>query len=288
MLAYRLLPDTLKSPSYMHLKILDVKELSFEEREGVEFHELSDIAYRDGTLFGVSDRGYLYKMQLMLERDKIKDIVLLQRWKLKGKRRKKLKKKRRDAEGLAFFHKNLLISFERKHRVDIYDLHGEKLQKADIHTKLQNRDNYIKANKGLESVAYSEKYGIVTAPERPLQGEDASIHTIYGKDVLWRFRYDGSITAVEFRDDHRLLVLLRKFNYFTRRRISTLLSLDLRGCEATLCQIEKLAVFDSDEGFHLDNFEGLTKISKNRYLMISDDNGSFLQKTLVVLFAIRD
>jgi hypothetical protein len=43
---------------------------------------------------------------------------------------------------------------------------------------------------------------------------------------------------------------------------------------------------DSQKGWHIDNFEGLTKVGKNLYLMVSDDNESIFQKTLFVLFEL--
>ena len=55
-----------------------------------------------------------------------------------------------------------------------------------------------------------------------------------------------------------------------------------------VCQSELLAKLDSIKGWHIDNFEGLCKVGKNRYLMISDDNGSLFQKTLLVLFEIMN
>ena len=84
----------------------------------------------------------------------------------------------------------------------------------------------------------------------------------------------------------RVLVLLREFNKFSRKRVTTLCEVNLNKCKRGICQSEILARLDSSDGWHLDNFEGLTKVGKNRYLMISDDNGSFLQKTLLVLFEI--
>jgi hypothetical protein len=65
-------------------------------------------------------------------------------------------------------------------------------------------------------------------------------------------------------------------------------SVDLNNCNKHhVCKSKYLAAFDSYKGWHIDNFEGLTKVGKNRFLMISDDNDSFFQKTLLVLFEIR-
>jgi hypothetical protein len=59
-------------------------------------------------------------------------------------------------------------------------------------------------------------------------------------------------------------------------------------CETEVCPARLLAFMKSSEGWTLDNFEGLTHIKDNIYMMVSDDNGSFLQKCIVVLFEIKN
>jgi len=54
-----------------------------------------------------------------------------------------------------------------------------------------------------------------------------------------------------------------------------------------ICKSETLAKLDSADGWRLDNSEGLTRVDKNRYLMVSDDNENIFQKTLLVLFEIK-
>lgn len=49
-----------------------------------------------------------------------------------------------------------------------------------------------------------------------------------------------------------------------------------------------LARLASDEGWRLDNFEGLTDLGGGRYLMVSDDNFSLLQRSLLGCFELPD
>jgi len=58
-------------------------------------------------------------------------------------------------------------------------------------------------------------------------------------------------------------------------------------CKGTSCAAKTLATLKSSDGWRLDNFEGLTRIRDDIYLMISDDNDSFLQECIVVLFQVR-
>ena len=83
-----------------------------------------------------------------------------------------------------------------------------------------------------------------------------------------------------------MLVLERSFDNIMRRRITTLSKVYLDKCNDGLCKSVVLAKLDSKKGWNIDNFEGLTKISDNQYLMVSDDNDSMFQKTLLVLFEV--
>ena len=288
MFEYRITPKDLGSSKYMHINILDSKELKFGAVDGIEVTELSALAYKDSTLYALSDKGYLYHFDIDMKNSKIQKLSLQKAFKLKNKSEKKLKKKKRDSEGLVFLGDDLLISFERKHRVELFSLNALRIKKIKINKNLRDIENYESKNKGLEAVAYSKKYGVITAPELPLKHENRKYHTLYAKDKTWKFKADGSITALEFIDKNRVLILQREFNKFTRKRVTTLCELNLKKCKKTICESKTLAQLDSSKGWKIDNFEGLTKVGKNRYLMISDDNGSFFQKTLLVLFEIVD
>ena len=288
MLDYKITPLGMSSSNYMHINILDSKELKFEALDGIEVTELSALAYKDSTLYALSDKGYLYHFEIGIKKSKIKKLSLKKAFKLKNKSGKKLKKKKRDSEGLVFLGDDLLISFERKHRVELFSLNSVKIKKIKINKSLRDSENYESKNKGLEAVAYSKKYGVITAPELPLKSEDKEYHTLYAKDKTWKFKAEGSITALEFIDREKILVLLREFNEFSRKRVATLCEVNLNNCKKSVCKSKVLARLDSSDGWSIDNFEGLARISDNRYLMISDDNGSFFQKTLLVLFEIVD
>ena len=263
------------------IRILDVKELKFKSFNTFEVSELSALAYRDNTLFALNDKGTLFHFKIKIHNKKIKELTLSQAYPLKNKEDKVLKKSKRDSEGLSFIGKDLLISFERKPRVEVFSSVGIKLKKKKINKDIRDIKNYRSKNKALESVAYNEKYGVITAPEKSLEGLDIKQHTLYSKTKKWEFPASGSITALEFMSQNKIMILQRKFNSFSRRRVTTISMLHLKSLE-----YEVLARLDTKDGWSLDNFEGLTKIDKNHYLMVSDDNDSFFQKTLLVLFEV--
>ncbi len=284
---YDIKPADLKSDRYMKIKILDAKEVTFDFNSGIS--ELSALLYSNDILYALSDYGELYHFDIKFKDEKIKSLVLKDRFRLRNKNGKRLKKKKRDSEGLALVKNSLLISFEKKSRVDRFTLDGVKIKKQKIHKKLRDYSSYAGKNKGLEGVAYSKKYGIITAPEIPLKGKDKTIHTLYSKKDTWKFTASGSITSMTFMDDDNLLVLERKFDKHILRWIITLTKVSLKKCDKSrVCKQEVLASLDNTYGWKIDNFEGLTKISKNKYLMVSDDNDMFFQNTLLVYFEILD
>jgi hypothetical protein len=281
MRAYNIFPDTIIQK--LKITVLDTKYLDFK---GV--HELSALAYKNGKLYALSDSGILYLFDISIENKKIKSLHLKNSFVLKNSKGRVFKKKKRDSEGICFYKKGFLVSFERKNRILYVSKSGKKIKKMQLNTPLEENRNYRSPNKGLESVAYSKKYGVVTIPELPLKGDEEDYHTLYAKKELWHFRASGCVTDIVFEDKDEVLVLLRQFSYLTRRRVTTLLRLNLKECNSkNVCKTTLLAKLDSALGWKNDNFEGLTKVKKNLYLMVSDDNDSIFQKTLLVLFEIK-
>ncbi len=266
------------------LAILDIKEIHFRKKDGIPFTELSGLAYHaeTGMLYGVSDQGFLYGMKMAVHRNRIVSIELLSARALRDRRGKKLHGKYTDAEGLAWTPDGLLVSFERQPRIGLFDVDGQEKRKVKLPKPLHKSRRYRGKNKMLEAVAWSPEYGIVTAPELPLNGESGTRHTLYAAQRRWHIPASGSVTALEITPRGNLLVLERDFNPFTRRRIITLTLVDSKTDKH-----RRLLQMDSGSGWEIDNFEGLTRLEGNRYLMVSDDNDSPFQKTLLMLFEIH-
>ena len=280
MINYDIKPSSLKSSKFMGITILDTKELKFENSD---VKELSALAYKNDIVYALGDKGFLYHFDVKIKNQKIKKFKLRKVFKLKNKNKKRLKKQERDSEGIALVGDDILISFEKKPRVTRFSKKGIKKKDEKINKALRDIKNYKGENKALEALAYSEKYGIITAAELPLKGTNKNTHTLYAQETEWKFPKQGSITSLEFMSKNTLMILQRKFNNFTRQRVITISQLNLKTNRYKI-----LAKFDTRDGWNIDNFEGLTKVSKNKYLMISDDNGSFLQKTLLVLFEVSE
>jgi hypothetical protein len=279
-------PLDYKGLEYQKIKILDSKVLSFKKFNNIKVTEISGLAYKNSYLYALSDRGNLYKFSIAFQNTKIKKLKLVEAHKL---RKEHSSLKSHDSEGLAWMGNNLLVSFEQKHRVSLYSTNGVKISNMKINKKLRDLSNYAGNNKGLESVAYNKKYGIVTTPEKPLKNVSNKYHRLYTKNKIYKFKAKGKVTGLDFIDKDKVLVLLRKFNFYKLSRYTSLVAVDLSQCnKKQICKTELLAAFSSKNGWNIDNFEGVTRVGENKFLMISDDNNNFFQKTLLVFFEIMN
>lgn len=293
-----LTPEGFSGNQYMRTKLLGSIALSSAKTNGIPMVELSDIAW-DGktqTLYGLSDNAYLYTMKLKFSNNQLLSASIIKAVKLKGANKKVLSGANKDSEGLDLIRNNnrieLIISFEGNSRVDRYNTNGDYLGKITLPKKIANKRSYRHGNKALESVVVHPKFGVITAGELPLKANFINTQTIYsqhGKE--WNFpRYkaaESSITALEVLPNGDILVLERAFSGIFQPLVISLRQLQVKQCDSkNNCPIKDIAVFSSANGWNMDNFEGLTHLSGNRYLMVSDDNKSPIQQTLMVMFEI--
>jgi len=279
------------------IKILDQKELFFQTVNGVTFSEISDLAYYPGKkkLFMVSDEGKLFTFKAEFG-NKIKLLKAVDAVELAKKNGKPFKPWEHDSEGLTLDGKGrLIISFEGKAKIGYFhknsNKYGRMIRKYKLPVKLRNSTNYRSRNKSLEALAWHPKYGILTASEWPLRNMDKKYQTVYSlKGKEWHFKAGkepkSAITAIEVMDDGNLLILERAFSNVFEPLVITLKKVYLNRCKHGICYSKILAKLNSHKGWSIDNFEGLAKVGKNRYLMVSDDNGNFFQKTLLIYFEI--
>jgi len=289
----------LKENRFMGIKILDQKQLSFKHINGIKFSEISDVAYhaKTKTLYLVGDKGTLFAFRAKFNK-KIDDLIPLRATKLKSKNGKRFKKWKRDSEGLVLDGKGrLIISFEGKAKIGYFHKNSSKfgtmIRKYKLPRVLREPKNYRSRNKSLEALAWHKKYGLLTAAEWPLKKQDKKRHTIYAlSGKKWHFGAEAeaksAISAIEVMDDGNLLVLERSYTGLLNPFVVTLKKVYIRNCKKKMCKTKVLAKMNSHKGWDVDNFEGLAKVGKHRYVMISDDNDNFFQKTLLIYFEVLD
>ena len=286
----------MQDKEFMGIRILDQKLLSFDKIQGVKFSGLSDLTYDKKTkiLYLLSDKGALFAFNAHFS-NAIDILAPLSSSQLKNKRGTVLRKWKRDSEGLTLDGENrLLISFEGEAKIEWFHKNSKKygcfIRKYRLPQKLQKTKNYRSKNKSLESLAWHRKYGILTAAEWPLKKYHKKQHTAYalsGKE--WHFKAEpeskSAVVAMEVMDDGNLLVIERSYTGLMNPFIITLKKVYIN-TKQKMCKTKILAKMNTHHGWDIDNFEGLAKVGRNRYVMISDDNDNFFQKTLLIYFEV--
>ncbi len=287
----------LKENYFMGIKILDQKQLSFSHINGIKFSEISDLAYypKVKKLFLVSDEGKLFTFKVKFT-EKIEELKPVSAVKLTKAKGKNFKKWRRDSEGMTLDDKGrLLISFEGKAKIGWFHKNSKKygnlIRTYTLPRVLRNPKNYRSRNKSLEALAWHAHYGILTAAEWPLKKQNKKRHTIYAlSGKKWHFKAEpegkSSVVAMEVMDDGNLLILERSYTGLMNPFVVTLKKVYIEDNKKKMCKIKIVAKMSSHKGWDVDNFEGLAKVGKNRYVIISDDNDNFFQKTLLIYFEV--
>lgn len=270
-------------------KLLDAKIVELDTVEGCPFTEISALAYDDTKkkIYALNDRGVLFHCSINIADKSIMDWRCDKAYPLRNAKGKKLKGSDADSEGMTLYGDDLLISFERHPRVVRFSPKGKALETLKLPKPLRKRKAYRGANKMLEALTWHPDYGIVCAPERPLKKETSSLHTLYAKRAKFSFPANGSVTELETTPNGSFIILERDFNPSALQTIITLSRLDPANCHEQKCPTKRLVEMDNYRGWRVDNFEGLCTLGDNRYLMISDDNGNPLQRTILLLFEVN-
>lgn len=305
-LPHALSPKYANGEQYMKVRFHGTVIIPREMGIGKPVTELSGLAWdkQRNLLYAVNDKGILYFLKPTIEKDTLTEVSIEKAIPLLDKNNKKLKWEYVDSEGLFLLpaeqSKNgepeLLVSFEQLPRIVRYSLEGKYLEEILLPKELRFPENYRHNNRMLESVVVHPKFGILTAPERPLKTTDINILKIYAIDGrTWQVPHyhaeKSGLTEMALFEDGSLLLLERAFTALTEPLIISLRRVWLNdNCEGNkgVCKIEQLAVFDNSQGWDIDNFEGLTRHHGNFFFMVSDDNGNFFQKTLLTYLEVID
>lgn len=268
---------------------------------GVKITELSGLAWDEDEqlLYAISDKGRIYHFKLQIENEQIARLTPVYGAKLLDSKGKKVKKHRRDAEGLMVWNGNngkkgdstLIMSLEGDPRIIRFTPQGRAIENLPLPEPVSDKKRFRHANSGLESVTWHPKYGFMTAPEESLQGQASSMHTVYALKKQWSFpaypAKNSSITAMDLiPGTNTLLVLERAWSGVLNPLTISLRTVDLSECgDDVICQVDNLKVFSSS--LSVDNFEGMTHIKDNYYLIVSDDGDNELLRTILTLFKVE-
>lgn len=253
-------------------------------------------------LLAVSDAGAWMTGEFAYKGGRLSGINTVRIGPLRAKSANALQRSRdRDAEGLRLLDGTLakgrvLISFERNHRIGIFDVSAEGLGAPLSYLTLPPEARRMRSNKGIEAVAVlrggPSKGAVVAFAELLLDPQ--------GHHTGWLLSSGGArrlaltdIGGFEITDaiglaDGGLLVLERRFRWLEGVRIR------LRHIDGDDVvrngPMRGDILLEADLGHEIDNLEGLAMHTSPQgetiLTMISDDNfNSFLQRNLVLQFA---
>jgi len=288
-------------PTTGKIRILDAMMIPSRSVNGVRLAGLSGLAWDDddGVLYAVSDMGALFGLRPVFRKGRLVDVRLTSSANLIDPRTgKPVRYRRSDAEDLDIVNgrngkrgdAELVVSFEGEPRVARHRPDGGFVADVPLSAPLNDIRSF-KYNRMFEAMCIHPREGILVAPEEPLV-TDSTVPRIYRTDAKsWRLPPSrGAIVAMECLPDGDVLLMEREFSPLSFRIVVTLKRLKLAKpvpYDRLLDSVE-LGTLDNHDGIRLDNFEGLARHRGNRFFMISDDNDTILQRTLLVYFELLD
>ena len=266
----------------------------------VRVHELSGLAWDEDEqlLYAVTDKGNVIHFRLKLKGNTILAIEPVYAAPLVDAAATSARRGGLDAEGLAVLNADngkpgdteLVVVVEgATPRILRFSPAGAMLGELPVPPPLDDQRNYRGGgNKGLEALAWHPQYGLIVAPESPLEQQPKTLHTVYANDRHWSFlahpAKDSRLKALEVLADGNLLALERSSTGATKPLVVSLRYVDIAACPADgTCGAEDLAVFPTGR----DNFEGLADLGKHRFLAVSDHHKDDPVGMTVMLFSLQ-
>ena len=283
---------------FMGIRLLGNLRLPNAQVDGYPLAGISALAWDEdeSILYALSDLGIIFHLHPKIENNLLVDTTIKAAYPLRDIDGHALRKPWKDSEGM-FANKTtngikgdseLTVCFEVKQRIRRYTAKGNRLGGIALPPELTNIRRFANPNISLEAISQHPQWGLLIGPERPLRNTPRNRVTIYSatQNLSWQYPLhnapNSSLVAIETLADGSLLTLERAFVSITRPLIIALRRVRLD----TPVQAENVAVFDTSQGWLLDNFEGLTHYRHNRFFIVSDDNRNFLQSTLLLYFEL--
>ncbi len=289
--------------AYQGIRLLGALRLNAVQHDELPLCGLSGLAWDEdsGLLYAISDQGVLFQLRPAFAADgTLSGVQRVAAYPLRDARDQPLRSPWHDAEGLAIRKGDngkpddaqLLISFEGKPRVVRYRPAGQWQGEEPLPAPLRDPGNYRHPNKGLEAMTVDSRWGVIAGTEAPFRGDpDGQIRLFRNDGRFWRYPLSSApgsaLVAMEALPDGSLLTLERAFVAPLQPLIISLRRVRLPvAATAEPLAVTDVAVFDSSQGWLLDNFEGLTRYQGRRFFMVSDDNCQAWQNTLLVAFEL--
>ncbi|MDG4596585.1 MAG: esterase-like activity of phytase family protein [Candidatus Contendobacter sp.] len=292
--------------TYAGIRLLGALRLNDASIGGLRLCGLSGLAWDEnaGLLYALSDEGRLFHLRPEFDaHGYLIGAQLVAGYPLRDENNRPLRSLFNDSESLAIRKEanrrlgntELVISFEEKPRVVRYSSTGQWRGEEILPSLLRDIRNYHDPNQAIESVTLDPRWGVLVGSETPLRDDPTGQVRIFTRDGrFWTYPLskapNSALVDMTTLPDGGLLTLERAFVNPLRPLIISLRRtepLPAPGTAQTLLNVTDVAVFDSGQGWLLDNFEGLTHHRDQRFFMVSDDNCHTWQATLLMYFELR-
>ena len=202
-----------------------------------------------------------------------------------------------DSEGLAFRDNQILVSFEEKHRVDIYPADSYSISKPIGTIPILIPIRQLRENGSLETMLVAPKDGpLVGAPliiaEKSVNKDGNLLAAVLEgpkKGIFYVKRtMPYSATDGTFLPNGDILLLERRFGLSDGlgMRIRRIKSSDI----TPGATVDGEVILEAGAGYQIDNMEGIDAVigpdGSTRLFLVSDDNHSFFQRTIMLEFKL--
>jgi len=283
-------PDRIK---FGQLEFISGLELASKNNN---FGGLSGLRIVNDTLYAVTDKGHFLTASIIRKEGKLSGLDKATLTRLRDRDGKKLKgKKEADAEALEISGSQFLVGFERKHRIEAFNLKDNKLI-ADKRAKpIRLKKFKLPNNKGPEAIARMPNSNrlLAFAEYAP---NDENLHQAFmieGETITPFFvtlTPGYSLTDAAFLPSGELLMLERFYTPITGAAMR-MRTFDVNNIAANMV-LDGKTIMQATSEMQIDNMEGLA-ITRDetggiRITLISDDNFARNQRTLLLEFKLID
>lgn len=209
------------------------------------------------------------------------------------------RKEKMDAESLAFRPGEVLVSFERFHRVDVYPDPGFQTSPPKRTLSKLIPDVRLKANKSLETVVVAPRDGplagspVIVAEESLNAAGDNYAAVLEGprKGIFYVRRHASfDISDGTFLPGGDLVLLERSFSLL--QGVAIRLRLIRAGDISPDATVDGEELMTADMSHRIDNMEGVDAFraadGTTHLILVSDNNNSFLQSNIMLEFRLGD
>ena len=250
--------------------------------------EISGLAWDEDEqlLYGISDDGYISHIRVNISDGLLVDAEVINSYRLKDVNGNIRKEKDADAEGLTIENSDngkhgdslLTVVLDDNTRLQQFDTKGDFIRDITLPDKF-NEMVREKGNIEVNSLAGNSHDGYFFITKEALFDD---FHYIYNtRNTVDRIKYENpeatNVVGVDLIKPDNLIILDRKYISIIKPVLYCLRSLNL-----TNSKMIDLACFNNKQGWKIDNFEGVARHRGDNYFIISDDNESILQKTLLI------